>query len=77
MSVAEVINIVKEDTGRFDVTKESKFTDLGQDSLEYLEMIVHVEQRFGITFTDKEAQDLETVLDLAKGVHDKCASHSK
>jgi acyl carrier protein len=55
--VAEILGIDK-DT----ITMESDFvTDLGADSLDVVELVVAMEDEFGITITDEDAEKIRTV----------------
>jgi acyl carrier protein len=54
------------------VTMEARFReDLEADSLDLVELIMAVEEEFGGTISDEEAQQLKTVGDAVKYVQDK------
>jgi acyl carrier protein len=54
------------------VTMEARFReDLEADSLDLVELIMAVEEEFGGTISDEEAQQLKTVGDAVKYVEDK------
>lgn len=54
------------------VTPEARFReDLEADSLDLVELIMAVEEEFGGTISDEEAQQLKTVGDAVKYVEDK------
>jgi len=61
-----VIKIICEqlDVDPKDVTLESSFVDdLGADSLDQVELIMAMEEEFGISISDDEAQKITTVKD--------------
>ena len=54
------------------ITMETTFIDdLGADSLDAIELVMDVEDEFGISFTDEETQTLQTVGDLVKLIDSK------
>eukprot|EP00249_Psilotum_nudum_P005219 c18670_g1_i1 orf=169-612(+) len=48
-----------------DVRPESKFSDLGADSLDQVEIVMALEEHFGITVDEEGAEALSTVQDAA------------
>jgi len=58
----EVLKIVGEylQLGEGSFTTHDKFVDLGADSLDAVELIMAVEDKFGVEVTDEEAQSLTT-----------------
>ena len=44
-----------------DVRPENKFVDLGFDSLDELELVMALEEEFGIEISDEEAENITTV----------------
>ncbi len=49
--------------------------DLEADSLDCLEILMHVEDKIDITITDEEGETIKTVEDLVKMIEDKkCSS---
>ena len=54
------------------VTPEASFVDdLGADSLETVELIMGLEDRFGITIADEEAEKIRTVQDAVSFIQSK------
>ncbi|MQL41668.1 acyl carrier protein [Escherichia coli] len=47
------------------VTGESKFTALGADSLDTVEIVMGLEEEFGISVEEESAQSITTVQDAA------------
>jgi acyl carrier protein len=46
-----------------ELTEDAKLTDLGADSIDLYEVIMSLEEKFGITIDDRDAQRLVTVGD--------------
>lgn len=47
------------------ITLESRLLeDLGADSLDFVEMLMTLEDEFGVTISDEEAKELKTVADI-------------
>jgi acyl carrier protein len=47
-----------------DVTEEASFIDdLGADSLDIVELVMALEEQFGISIPDEEAENIKTVAD--------------
>ncbi|MGZ7046528.1 MAG: acyl carrier protein [Candidatus Aminicenantales bacterium] len=75
MSIDEkVIEIIVE---QLDVTREecvpeaSFIEDLGADSLDLVELIMAMEENFGIEITDEELQKIRTILDAINFIKKK------
>lgn len=50
-----------------DITAESAFVDdLGADSLDIVELVMALEEQFGISIPDEEAETIKTVGDAVK-----------
>ena len=78
MSVLEKIkNIVAEqlDVDESEVVPEANFVDdLGADSLDLTELIMAMEDEFGLEIDDEEAQNLRTVNDAIKYIESRQAA---
>jgi acyl carrier protein len=78
MSVLEKIkNIVAEqlDVAENEVVPEANFVDdLGADSLDLTELIMAMEDEFGLEIDDEEAQNLRTVNDAIKYIESRQAA---
>uniref|UniRef100_K3Z9G0 Acyl carrier protein n=3 Tax=Setaria TaxID=4554 RepID=K3Z9G0_SETIT len=67
-TVDKVCSIVKEQLALPDgtaITGESKFAELGADSLDTVEIVMGLEEAFNITVDETSAQDIATVQDAA------------
>ncbi len=75
MTVPEKVrNIIAEQLGvkPEEVTPEAKFIDdLGADSLDTVELVMALEEEFGIEIPDEEAEKLVTVGDAVKYIEEK------
>jgi acyl carrier protein len=78
MSVLEKIkNIVAEqlDVDESEVVPDANFVDdLGADSLDLTELIMAMEDEFGLEIDDEEAQNLRTVNDAIKYIESRQAA---
>ena len=55
-----------------DITPESSFiNDLGADSLDTVELVMALEEEFGIEIPDEEAEKISTVGDAIKYIEEK------
>lgn len=58
-----------------EVVPEAKFIDdLGADSLDIVELIMALEDEYGIEIPDEDAEKMETVGDSIKYIEDRLAS---
>lgn len=63
-AIADVLEIDKEN-----ITEESKFDDdLGADSLDVMEIIMNLEEKFNIQIPVEAASNIKTVGDAAKEI---------
>ena len=73
---ARVKKIIAEQLGveESQVTKEKAFVaDLGADSLDTVELVMALEEEFGLEIPDDEAEKLQSVGDVIKHVEDSQA----
>jgi len=62
--IAEQLNLPLEK-----ITKDSRMLeDLGADSLDFVELLMTLEEKFGVTVSDEDAKKLKTVGDVAEFV---------
>ncbi|XP_068658778.1 acyl carrier protein 1, chloroplastic-like [Aristolochia californica] len=76
-TVNKVCEIVKKQLALADdtsVTGESKFAQLGADSLDTVEIVMGLEEAFGISVEEESAQKIATVQDAADLIEDLVAS---
>ncbi len=67
--IAEQLGVKPEE-----VTPEAKFIeDLGADSLDTVELVMALEEEFGIEIPDEEAEKLVTVGDATKYIEEKAS----
>ena len=72
----KVIDIIVDKLGveRSEVTPEAVFVDdLGADSLDLVELIMAMEEEFGMEIADEEAEKLRTVQDVISFVSSRAA----
>lgn len=72
----KVIDIIVDKLGvdRGEVTPEAVFVDdLGADSLDLVELIMAMEEEFGIEIADEEAEKLRTVQDVISFITSRAA----
>lgn len=54
-----------------DVTPQTKIDDLGGDSLDIIEIVMLLEEEFGVIITDEETDKLESVEDFIECIQSK------
>ena len=72
----KVIDIIVDKLGveRSEVTPEAVFVDdLGADSLDLVELIMAMEEEFGMEIADEEAEKLRTVQDVINFIKARAA----
>ena len=58
-----------------EVTPEASFVDdLGADSLDTVELVMALEEEFGIEIPDEDAEKIQTVGDAIKYIEEKCSA---
>jgi len=65
--LTQVIDVVSSKLGveKDKITPESRFVDdLGADSLDVVEMVMELEEKFGVTISDSAAEKLKTISDV-------------
>jgi len=68
--IAEQLGVKSEE-----VTPEAKFVeDLGADSLDTVELVMALEEEFGIEIPDEDAEKITTVGDAVKYIEDKAVN---
>ena len=63
----QLIQIIAQSMGidKMDIKMESNFmNDLGADSLDTVELVLELEDEFGIEIPDEDAEDMHTVADV-------------
>ena len=70
MNITEtVINIIKEQlflNENAELTESTHFTDLAADSLDVVEIVMSIEDEFGIEISDEAVESVRTVGDVVK-----------
>jgi acyl carrier protein len=70
--IAEQLGVKKEE-----VTEEAKFIDdLGADSLDTVELVMALEEEFGIEIPDEDAEKMVTVNEAIKYIEEKAKQSS-
>ncbi|XP_010438929.1 PREDICTED: acyl carrier protein 4, chloroplastic [Camelina sativa] len=72
-TVQKVSDIVKEQlalTADTPLTAESKFTALGADSLDTVEIVMALEEKFNISVEESDAQNITTIQEAADLIED-------
>lgn len=58
-----------------EITPEASFVDdLGADSLDTVELVMALEEEFGIEIPDEDAEKIQTVGDAIKYIEEKCSA---
>ena len=58
-----------------EVVPEASFVDdLGADSLDTVELVMALEEEFGIEIPDEDAEKIQTVGDAIKYIEEKCSA---
>lgn len=70
----KVLNIVGEVAGKDPVTlnpQDDLVNEIGLDSLDTIEVIMHLEEEFGYSISDEEAEQLNTADDIVEFIVNK------
>ena len=65
--IAEQLGVSEDEV----VPEASFIDDLNADSLEMVDLIISLEEEFGIQISDEEAEKIKTVKDAIEFLHDK------
>lgn len=67
MFFKDILEIIEEhtDTEKSEIKPETNFSDLGIDSLSLFELIMIIEDKFNVSITDEDSQNIKTVADLS------------
>jgi acyl carrier protein len=77
VKVKEII-MEKLGTSEDKITPEASFrNDLGADSLSTVELMMELEEKFGVEIEDQEAEKIQTVRDAVAYIEKKLAEKSK
>ena len=60
----ELENLIKERLGVDKIDRDATIATAGLDSLDVVELLLDLEDRFGVTFTSEETKDLKTFGEL-------------
>lgn len=60
----EVVKLIRRRKINKVITRETKFKELGVDSLDLMDMVVDLEKHFEVEFTDEQLVNLNTIGDL-------------
>ena len=78
MADSDILNKIRDvvadklDADPSDITEDASFVDdLGADSLDVVELIMGLEDEFGIEISDEEAENIRTVGDAVTFIQDK------
>ncbi|KXT77622.1 acyl carrier protein [Streptococcus panodentis] len=75
---AKIVDIIQEhDSSKLDITPELKLKEeLGVDSVDLMEFIIHLEDAFEIEIPDDDMDDFTTISDVVAYIHSKAKKHS-
>ena len=70
---AKIVDIVasKLDIDKKTITASSTFQDLGADSLDLLEIIMRLEEQFGIEINDEDAEKMNKMQDVVAYINER------
>nr|YP_010198024.1 acyl carrier protein [Gracilaria multipartita]UAD86440.1 acyl carrier protein [Gracilaria multipartita] len=59
------------------VTNDANFADLGADSLDVVELVMALEEEFGIDIPDEDAEDIQNIDQVVKFIKNKMSENVK
>lgn len=70
---AKIVDIVasKLDIDKKTITSDSTFQNLGADSLDLLEIIMRLEEQFGIEINDEDAEKMQRMQDVVDYINER------
>lgn len=68
---AKLTELVGEKTKDRNFAPDTKLTDLGLDSLDKADIMIRIEEEFGISFDEEEMTGVSTLADLEKVIESK------
>lgn len=63
--------VIKLNIDKTKITSDATLQALGADSLDIVELIMRLEDQFGIEINDEDAEQLKTLSDLVDYVHER------
>lgn len=67
----EIETYLKNKGVKNDIGEDTLISSLGIDSLHYMEMIMHIEEKWDLVFSDEELLSIVSISDLLKIIHSK------
>jgi acyl carrier protein len=71
MYYEKIKKLLHEEYGIQNFDSNTKFSELGLDSLDKVEIIMYLEEEFNIEITDEEGDNVNTVKDLVELIQNK------
>lgn len=70
---AKIVDIIasKLEVDKKNITVDSTFQDLGADSLDLLEIIMRLEEQFGIEINDEDAEKIQKMQDVVDYMNER------
>ncbi|OBH05109.1 acyl carrier protein [Mycobacterium sp. E787] len=72
----EIIDLLRTEVVDADLTADSVLQDAGLDSLRFMSVVFKIEARYDVELQEEDAEDLQTVGDLAALVVDRIQEQS-
>ena len=67
----DLLDLVKDQFSRSDIKMDQELADEDIDSIELLDFIMSIEEKFEIEFTDEELDEIKTLNDIAEIIRKK------